>query len=139
MTSMAHPVASFADVRHHPVTTAVLVVLFWIAASVLVATSHGRLDAVSEAGSAVAAASSIVITACAYTRLCARCAGIDHALGVGLAWLVLAIVAEIAVSSRLGHGWYSLIGTPDRPLLRNVFLFVWIFAPALFARREADA
>ena len=59
-------------------------------------------------------------------------------MGVGIAWLILAIVAEIAISSRLGHGWYALIGTPDHPLLRNLFLFVWVFAPALFARREAE-
>jgi hypothetical protein len=138
VTTMAH-VGTFADVRHHPVTTAVLVFLFWLGASVLVATSHRRLDALSGPGSAIAAMSAIVAAAYAYTRSCARCAGLDHALGVGLAWLVLAIVTEIAVSSRLGHGWYALIGTPDRPLLRNIFLFVWIFAPALFAHRKTDA
>ena len=136
MTTMAQRATGFADVRHHPVTTALLVVLFWIAAAVLVATCHIELDALSESGSAVATIASIVIVAYAYTHFCARCAGIDHALGVGIAWLVLAIVVEITVTSRTGHGWYALIGSPDRPLMRNVFMFVWIFAPAFFARRK---
>lgn len=118
-------------------TTAVLVFLFWLAAAILVATCHVALGRLSPSGCAVAVIVSIVGMAYAYTRFCARCAGISHALGVGIAWLVLAIVTEIAITSRIGHGWYSLIGTPNRPLLRNLFLFVWIFAPALFARREA--
>ena len=138
MTTMAHPAATFADVRHHPVTTAALVSLFWIAAAVLVATCHTELDALSPSGGAVAAIAVIVGVAYAYTRLCARRAGVSHALGVGIAWLALAVIAEIAISSRIGHGWYSLIGTPDRPLLRNVFLFVWIFSPALFAHRGIE-
>lgn len=138
MTTMAHPATTFADVRHHPVTTAVLVSLFWIAAAVLVATCHAELDALSPSGGAVATIAAIVGVAYAYTRLCARQAGISHALGVGIAWLALAIISEITISSRIGHGWYSLIGTPDHPLLRNLFLFVWIFSPALFARREIE-
>jgi hypothetical protein len=68
----------------------------------------------------------------------AREAGITHALGVGIAWLVLSIATEIALTTRVGHGWFTLLGSPDRPLLRNVLLFVWIFAPALFARRESE-
>jgi hypothetical protein len=141
MAILAQPAAqpaTFADVRHHPVTTAVLVSLFWGAAAVLVATCHARLDARSPAGGTFAAIAAIAGAAYAYTRLCARHAGISHALGVGIAWLALAIAAEIMVSSRIGHGWYSLIGTPDRPLLRNVLLFVWIFAPALFACRATE-
>jgi len=138
MTTMAHPATTFADGRHHPLTTAVLVSLFWVAAAVLVATCHTKLDALSPSGGAVATIASIVGVAYAYTRLCARRAGIAHALGVGLTWLVLAILAEIVISSRIGHGWYALIGTPDRPLLRNVFLFVWIFSPALFAHPQTE-
>ncbi|HET8775588.1 MAG TPA: hypothetical protein VFP80_17445 [Thermoanaerobaculia bacterium] len=113
-----------------------LVGVFWIAAAGLVVTCHAGLDARSPSGCAVATIAAIAGVAYAYTRLCAPNAGASHALGVGIAWLVLAIVAEIAISARVGHGWYSLIGTPDRPLLRNVFLFVWVFAPALFAHRE---
>lgn len=138
MTTMAQPAVIFADVRHHPVVTWGLVFLFWIAAAVLVATSHIRLDALSPLGGAAATIASIVGVAYAYTRLCARHAGLSHTLGVGIAWLVLTIVTEITITNRTGHGWYSLIGTPDRPLLRNVFLFVWIFAPALFAQRGIE-
>jgi len=114
-------------------------VLFWIVAAILVATSHGLLDRRSPAGAATAAIASIGGAAYAYTRLCARCAGISHALGVGSVWLALAIGAEIVVSRRVGHVWCALLGPTDRPLLRNLFLFVWIFAPVLFAQREAEA
>lgn len=138
MTTMTHPATTFADVRHHPAMTAALVFVFWIAAATLVATCHVELDPVSPAAGAVGTIASIAAAAYAYTRFCARCAGVSHALGVGIAWLVLAIVTEIAIASRTGRGWFSLIGSPDRPLLRNVLLFVWIFAPALFAHGEVE-
>lgn len=117
---------------------AVLVCLFWLAAAVLAASCHTKLDALSPSCGAVATILSIVGVAYAYVRLCARHAGVSHALGVGIVWLALAIVSEIAIGNRVGRGWYLLIGTPDRPLLRNVFLFVWIFAPALFANQEVE-
>jgi hypothetical protein len=105
----------------------VFILLFWAAAAAIAGVMGG--------GAATIAV--VAFAAYAYTRLCARCAGVAHALGVGIVWLVLAIVAEIAIGSRLGRGWYGLIGSPERPLLRNVLLFVWVFAPALFAQREA--
>jgi len=40
------------------------------------------------------------------------------------------------MATHLGRGWYAVLGSPARPLLRNIFFFVWIFSPALFARRE---
>ena len=52
--------------------------------------------------------------------------------------LILTVMTEIVVTTRIGHGWYALLGTPQWPLLRNIFLFVWIFAPALFARGERE-
>ena len=55
---------------------------------------------------AVVTIAAIVLGAYCYSRFCTRNTGINHALG-----------------------------SPDRPLLRNVFFFVWIFSPALFARR----
>jgi hypothetical protein len=58
---------------------------------------------------------------------------IDHALGVGIAWLVMAIFTEVVVAAVVGHGWYLVLGSPARPALRNLFLFVWIFGPAVFA------
>lgn len=125
MTTMAQPATRF-----------VLVPVFWVAGAVLVAACHSALDGLSPAGGAVATIAAILGVAYAYTRLCARHAGTSYALGVGTAWLVLTIAAEVAISTSVGHGWYSLIGAPDHPLLRNVFLFVWVFAPALFAHRE---
>jgi hypothetical protein len=136
MTAMTHPAVSFSEARHHPLTRAILIVLFWAAGAIVVATVHIELDPLSATGGAVATIAAIVVAAFCYTRFCARQAGISHALGVGIVWLVLAIVTEMTLTSRLGHEWYDLIGSPDHPLLRNVFLFLWIFAPALFARGE---
>lgn len=138
MTTMTHPATTFADSRHHPLTIAVLVGLFWLAAAALVATAHVKIDPFSVSGGSVAAIGSVFICAYCYTHLCARHAGITHALSVGIAWVVMAITTEVVVTTHLGRGWYDLIGTPDRPLLRNVFLFVWVFTPALFAHREAE-
>ena len=136
MITMTREAVPFADSQHSPAITAVLVVLFWLAAAALVGTAHVELDPLSVSGGSVATIASIFIAAYFYTRFCARQAGIAHALGVGIAWLVLAIVAEMAMTARLGHGWYALLGSPDHPLLRNLFLFVWVFAPAFFAHRE---
>lgn len=138
MTTMTQRV-SFADSRHHPATTAVLIAAFWLAAAALAGTAQVELDPLSTAGGAVATIAAVFLAAYAYTRLCARNAGMSHALGVGTAWLMLAIAGEIAMTTHLRHGWYALLGSPDRPLLRNLFLFVWVFAPAFFARRESEA
>ncbi|HEX7831085.1 MAG TPA: hypothetical protein VF787_15625 [Thermoanaerobaculia bacterium] len=137
MTTMTQRVP-FADARHHPATTAVLIVAFWLAAAALAGTAHVELDPLSSSGGAVAAIASVFLAAYAYTQLCARNAGMSHALGVGTAWLTLAIVVEIAMTTHLRHGWYALLGSPTHPLLRNLFLFVWVFAPAFFARRELE-
>jgi len=136
MATMTQQATSFADSHHSFAATAALVTLFWIIAAAGVGVVHTEIDLLSASGGAVASIAIIVVSAWCYTRFCARCAGISHALGVGIAWLVFGIVTEIAVTMRLGHGWYAVLGTPDRPLLRNIFLFVWIFAPAIFARRE---
>lgn len=120
MTVMTH--------NHHRMTTAALVVLFWgIAAALVIAAT--RLGTAAEIAALIA-------TAYAYSRFAGREAGISHCLGVGIAWLVLSIITELALSARAGHMWFTLLGSPDRPLLRNVLLFAWIFAPAIFARRE---
>lgn len=121
---------------HHPATTAMLVVLFWSLAAVLVLAAHVEIDSRSPAGAATATIAALVATAYCYTRVAARDAGITHALGVGIAWLVLSIIAEVALAARFGHGWFYLLGSPDRPLVRNLDLFVWVFAPALFARAD---
>lgn len=138
-TTTTRGAAQFAETRHRPITTAVLVSLFWLIAAVLVAAIHAVLDPLSTWGSAIVTIPAIAAVACSYTHWCARTAGISHALGVGIAWLALAVIAELVVTARLGHGWYGLLTSPARPLLRNIDFFVWIFAPSLFARREAEA
>lgn len=112
------------------------VVLAWLAAALLVAVAHARLDRLSPYGGAAAVIGAILVMAYVYMRLCTRRADMSHALAVGIAWLALAIAAEVVVTSRLGHGWFALLGSPAHPLLRSVFLFAWVFAPALFARES---
>lgn len=136
MATMTLQATSSADSPRSFATTAALVTLFWIPAAVGVGVVHTQIDPLSASGGAGASIAIIVACAWCYTRFCERCAGISHAFGGGIAWLLFGIVTEIAITMRLGHGWYAVLGTPDRPLLRNLFLFVWIFAPAIFARRE---
>ena len=80
-------------------------------------------------------AAAIVAVAFAYMRLTARKATLDHALFVGVTWLVFSIVAELLFTRRLGHSWFELLGSPDSAL-RNILMFAWIGAPALFARQQ---
>ena len=132
---MQPPTPAFADTHHRPATTAVLVTLFWIAAASVVTTAQTRLMPISPLAATAVTIGAIVLAAWSYTRLCARHSGVSHALGVGIAWFALAILAELVAASRLGHAWYGVLGSPDRPLLRTIFFFVWIFAPAMFAHR----
>lgn len=129
----------FPKVQHGPLTTGLQVTAFWLAGAILVATSHIELDRRSTSGTAAAALLSIALVSWAYTALCAPNAGASHAMAVGITWLTLAIVTEIAVTTRLGHAWYGLLGRPEHPFLRNLFLFAWIFTPVLFARGGAEA
>ena len=133
---MTHPAARFAETRHHAATTAGLVVFFWTAAAVVVTAAQTRLHSISPPAATVATIAAIVLAAWCYTRFCAQYAGISHALGVGIAWLFLGIVTELVMATPAGHGWFGVFGSPDRPLMRNVIFFVWIFSPAIFARRE---
>jgi hypothetical protein len=134
MQQMSH--ARFAESHHGPATTAALVTLFWIAAAAVAGAAQTKLEPLWPAGAAAVSIGAVLLAAYCYTRFCALCAGISHALGVGIAWLALGITTELVMAARLGHEWNAVLGSPDRPLLRNVFFFVWIFAPTLFARRE---
>lgn len=136
MAHVTHPAARFAETRHHLAMRAGLVVVFWSAAAAAVTAAQKRLQPVSPSGATVATIAAIVLAAWSYTRFCARYAGISHALGVGIAWLLLGIVTELVIATRIGHGWYGVLGSPDRPLLRNLFFFVWIFSPAMFAHAD---
>ena len=137
--SMAMEVRSGStEARHGIMATASVVVFCWIWAATAAGLAHAFLDSRSVTGGAAATILSIIGVAWAYTRLYARSTTLSHALGVGIAWLVLTTIAEIAISSSIHHGWYLLIGSPSHPLLRNLFLFVWVFAPALFANRKVS-
>lgn len=136
MTTMTHP--PFAESHHHPATTVALVFLFWLLAAIVVVTAHAAIDPHSVIAGTAVALGAIFVAAYAYTRLCACRAGVTHALGVGIAWLVLAITAELTMAGHLHHVWFGLLGAPVHPLLRNVFLFVWVFAPAFFAHRQSE-
>lgn len=130
-------IAPFASRRHRAATTAGLVTAFWLAGSILVTGAARAIEPLSRRAGAVAAVAAIVLTAFAYTRRVASEAGVSHALGVGIAWLVLSLAAEMAFAAWGIEPWLALLGSPQRPLLRHALLFAWVFAPALFARRDA--
>jgi hypothetical protein len=113
---------------------AAMVLLFWIAAAMLVLAAHQMLDPISLAAAATVKVVAIVGVALTYIRLTARGATLDHALSVGIAWLLFDIIAEITTASVIGHGWFGLIGSPSRPLLRDLLMITWVAAPAIFAR-----
>lgn len=136
MTAIFSAPATRVTARHSPLAIALTTFAFWIAAALLVVAVHVELEPRSIILAAAATLASIVLCAGAYMRLAARDAGTTHALGAGIAWLVLSIMAELLVGTRLGHGWFALLGSPSHPLLRNAYLFAWIFAPALFAPRD---
>jgi hypothetical protein len=109
-------------------------VLFsWAVASALVlGVDRTRLSPIA----AVAVkTSAIVLVAFGYMRLLARESTLDHALFAGVTWLLVSIVAELLVTRHLGRSWFELLGSPDSAL-RNVLMFAWIGAPALFARHS---
>ena len=101
--------------------------LFWAVAAALV------LAMPIEAVKVVA----IVAAAFAYIRFTARNATFEHALLVGAAWVILAIVAEVFEASRSGHGWFDLVGSPAHPAARALLLIAWVGAPALFVRTRS--
>jgi hypothetical protein len=123
----SQPVVRVAGNQRLSLTTATIAFCFWMLAAILVVAAGG-----------IAAVVVIVVTAGVYMRFAARNRGTTHALAVGIAWLVLSIVAEMTMTRGLGHAWFSLLGPPDHPLLRNLSLFGWIFAPVLFARRDEE-
>jgi len=138
MTTMTQPVEPIRENRRHAVKAAAFVVLFWAVAAALVATAHLQLDRSSPLAGTVLEIGVLIGVAFAYMRLAAPEATVDHALLVGIVWLLITIIAELSIASYVHHGWYALLGTPARPVLRNVFLFVWIFGPSIFARHEAN-
>jgi hypothetical protein len=116
--------------RRMPVTLSI-VLLFWAAAAALVFAADRTLPS-PRVGVAVKTLA-IILIAFAYMRLSAREATLDHALFVGVTWLLLTIAAELLVTRHFGRSWFELLGSPDSAL-RNILMFAWIGAPALFAQ-----
>jgi len=114
-----------------------VVVLFWIAAALLVIAAHRTVEPASAAAGVTLKIVAIVGVAFGYVRLVARTATLEQALGVGVAWLALDIVAEVVTASMVGHSWFELIGSPAKPALRDLMLVTWIVAPAIFARSQS--
>ncbi|MGA7616136.1 MAG: hypothetical protein WBX15_13250 [Thermoanaerobaculia bacterium] len=135
--SRTQPKPHFASSPRHLVTTAVLVAIFWLPAAILVVGAHAALDAQSAAGSETAALAGLGVIAYGYTRLVARESGVAHGIGVGIAWLLLSIVAELALR-KTAQGAVDLLGSPSRPFLRDICVLGWIFAPSLFVRRRSE-
>ena len=124
MSTLTPSVVRFPSAHRPLLTTFMFAIAFWaIAAGVVAATDF-----------AVLKIAAVVAVAWLYVRLIARDCTVDHALFVGVAWLLLAIAAEVTASAHFGRGWFALIGQPAHPAIRDVLLFTWVAAPALFAR-----
>ncbi len=115
-----------------------LVGVSWLVAAALVGATHVFIEPLSASGSTVLTIAILLGTSYAYTRVRGRDGGSTHGLGVGIAWLSLSIAVEIIVSTWLGHGWFTLLGSPAHPVARQIVLFTWIFAPAVFSRRTPE-
>ncbi len=135
MESMTYPALQpFSEREHHRATKSVMVVVFWIIAALLVLAAHRTVEPLSTAGAVGAKVGAIVVAAYAYIRLTARRATLDHALSVGVVWVVFDVAAEMITAKAVGHDWFELIGSPAHPAVRDLLLVTWIAAPALFAR-----
>jgi len=103
---------------------------------VLVMAIHNSLEPVSPARWPHGEVVIIMTMAFVPMRLVAREASIGDALLIGVAWLSVSIMTEMIAAAFLSHGWFPLIGSLARPLLRNVLLVAWTASPELFARRR---
>ena len=98
------------------------VVLFWLIAAMLVVVTPS------------VALQSIEIIAVAFAYMaCAKC-DLHHALGAGVAWLVLGVIAELIAAAVTGHNRFALLGSPQHVGLHYALLFLWVASPAFFVR-----
>jgi hypothetical protein len=134
MSTVTHPIPGFQASRRPFAITGMTVLLVWAAAAAAVISVHLALDSVTEWGAVAVKVATIVIAGWLYVRLTAHRCTIEHALLVGLVWLMLDVGAEIMTSRHLGTGWFDLIGSPLRPAFRDLLLLTWIVAPAFFVR-----
>lgn len=129
--------SQFSQRIHRLFITPAQVVGVWAVAALLVVVSHRTIGSVSIAACVAIKAAVILASGFVYMRLLARDATVEHALLVGVTWLLLDIGAEIAIASTFGTRWYLLLGSPAYPIFRDVLLFSWVAAPAVFARRRS--
>lgn len=123
--------------RHHATTAVSFVILFWAIAALGVSSAHQILELRSIGAAVTMKMAIILVAAFAFARLALREATIDLALFAGVVWAALCIAAEVIAAASAHHGWFDLLGSPSRPLLRDLLLVTWIFAPAVFARRRS--
>jgi hypothetical protein len=116
---------------------AILALLFWAVAAALVLTANYWIEPLSPVLDSAAKAFALILAAAGYIRLCAPRATLEHALLVGAAWILLAIVVEVYEASTTGRGWFDLIGSPAHPVERAFLLLAWIGAPSLFVRTSS--
>jgi hypothetical protein len=138
MTTMTRAdVASHAPTALHPFTRTASAVAVWILASIVVVMAHRTFDPISAAAGVTVKTLTIVVAGFAYARLAYRRTTFDQALAIGVAWLVLGIMTEIVMTAQTHHAWFLLLGSPAKPFLRDVIMFAWVAAPAIFARYES--
>jgi len=119
--------------RHHATVTVTMLAVFWAAAAAMVILTDGIVGSGAPLVSTLLKVAAIVASAFVYMRWAAQEATLDHALFGGVVWLLLAIATEIGMTMLFHRGWYALLGSPASAL-RNVVMFAWVIAPALFAR-----
>jgi hypothetical protein len=120
-------------VRRQAMVNVAMLALFWAGAAAMVVLTDQIVGSGSPVVSTILKVMAIVVAAFVYMRLAAQEATLDHALFGGVVWLFLAIAGEIAMTMLFHRGWYLLLGSPASAL-RNVVMFAWVIAPALFAR-----
>jgi hypothetical protein len=137
MTTLTHAGASdHTATRQQLAKRAAFGILFWAMAAGFVVMADQTFGPISPAASFAAKSAVIVIAGYGYMRWAGRKANITHALFVGIAWLLLDIIAELLISTTTGRSWFLLLGSPSFRYWRDALLFTWIAAPALFAHYE---
>ena len=137
MTTLTHAGATdHTATRQQLAKRAAFGILFWAMAAGFVVMADRTFGPISPAASFAAKSAVIVIAGYGYMRWAGRKSNITHALFVGVAWVMLDVVTEVAISTSSGHGWFLLLGSPARRYWRDALLFIWIAAPALFAHYE---
>jgi hypothetical protein len=114
--------------------SAILAVMFWAVAALIAGAGHLVIDQISLLGGTAVSAAGILVSAWCYMRLGAHEPTVDHAVTIGAAWLLMTIATEMVMTVVMGRHWFVLLGNPEHGVLRTLFLFIWVGAPALFAQ-----